>query len=98
MWRSPLAAGLYLLAILTAAAQTSVSTDPVGFTSTSCLSNSDTYVSIPFTRPPEFTGTIQSIAGSTITINGTPGWTTNRYVYAAGTQPNHYYVLLELGG
>lgn len=64
-------------------------TDPVGFTTTSLPGSSDTYVSIPFTRPPEFIGAIQSIAGNVITVSGTPGWTTNQF---AGTQK--YYALI----
>jgi uncharacterized protein (TIGR02597 family) len=75
-----------------------VTTDPVGFTTTPCLSNSDTYLGIPFTRPPEFTGTVRSANANTLTINGTPGWTNNQFVYAAGTQPKHYYLLLGDGG
>ncbi len=79
-------------------AQTSVTTDPVGFTTVSCLANSDTFVAIPFTRPWAFAGAIQSVAGSTITVANNPGWTTNQFVYAAGTQPNHYYALIGAGG
>ena len=79
-------------------AQRSVTTDPVGFTTTSCLGNSDTYLGIPFTRPPEFTSTVQSVNGSTLTINGSPSWTNNQFVYAAGTQPKHYYMLIGNGG
>ena len=78
-------------------AQTSVTTDPVGFTTTSCLGNSDTYLGIPFTRPPEFTGTVQSANADTLTINGTPGWAANQFVYAAGTQPKHYYIVIGNG-
>jgi len=89
---------LYIVVAGTMCAQTSVTTDPVGFTTTSCLSSSDTYVGIPFTRPPEFSGTIQSINGSTITLNGSPGWANNQFVYSQGTQPKHYYVLLGNGG
>ncbi|MGH8092473.1 MAG: TIGR02597 family protein [Chthoniobacterales bacterium] len=74
-------------------AQTVV-TNPVGFTTTSCLSNSDTLVSTPFTRPPAFLGSIASIVGSTLTVSGSPGWATNQFVYVQGTQPNHYYALL----
>jgi len=33
-----------------------------------------------------------------ITVAGTPGWTTNQFAYAAGTQPKHYYVLIGNGG
>src|SRR5437870_12174449 len=79
-------------------AQTSVTTDPVSFATTSCLGNSDTYLGIPFTRLPEFIGTVQSVGTNTLTINGTPGWASNRFVYAAGTQPKHYYVLIGNGG
>lgn len=72
----------------------SVVTDPVGFTTASCLSNSDTLFSIPFTRPQAFVGSVTSIAGSTLTVSGSPGWTTNQFVYAKGSQPNHYYALV----
>ena len=44
------------------AAQVTVATAPVGFTTTSLLGNSDTYASIPFTRSPEFVGGISSAA------------------------------------
>ena len=75
-----------------ATAQT-VATDPVGFTTVSCLGNSDTFVSIPFTRPAEYVGAIASVGANTITVSGTP-WTVNQFVYAAGTQPKRYYVLI----
>src|SRR5438105_12332621 len=76
--------------------QSPVMTDPVGFTTTSLLGNSDSYVSIPFTRPPEFVAGISSAAtsGTTgiITVAGNP-WTPNQFVYG-GTQHNHYYALI----
>src|SRR4029077_542178 len=65
-------------------AQTMLTTDPVGFTTTSCLGNSDTYLGIPFTRPPEFTGTVQPANADTLTVNGAPDWANNQFVYAAG--------------
>jgi len=85
-----------LLAIFAFAslASAQVTTDPVGFTTTSLLSNSDTLVSIPFTRPAEFTGAISSVAGNVITVSGTPGWTSNQFVYNGTTQHNHYYALI----
>ncbi len=79
-----------------ALAQVSVATDPVGFTTISCLANSDTFASIPFTRPSEYIGAIQSVAGSVITVGGAP-WTANQFVYVSGTQPKHYYVLIGPG-
>ena len=42
----------------------SETTDPVGFTSTPSLANSDTLISVPLIRPTEFGGTVQSIGGS----------------------------------
>ena len=81
-----------------APAQTSPTTDPVGITTTSCLGRSDTYVSIPFTRPSEFIGTVRSAGGNILTINGTPGWSNNQFVYAPSSQPKHYYVLIGNGG
>jgi uncharacterized protein (TIGR02597 family) len=92
------ALALYVAVASTMSAQTSVTTDPVGFTTTSCLASSDTYVGIPFTRPPEFSGTIKSTNGNTITLNGSPGWRNNQFLYSPGTQPKHYYVLLGNGG
>ena len=79
---------------LAAAHAESVVTDPVGFTATSCLSNSDTFVSLSFTRPQAFVGAITSITGSTLNVAGSPGWTPNQFVYAPGSQPNHYYALI----
>lgn len=78
-----------------ASAQVTVTTDPVGFTTTTLLGNSDTFVSNPFTRPPEFIGAIQSVSGSTITLVGTP-LTASQFVYG-GTQHNHYYALIGPG-
>jgi uncharacterized protein (TIGR02597 family) len=75
----------------------SITTDPVGFTTTTLLANSDTMISIPFTRPPEFTGVVESIAGNVIRVAGTTGWATNQFVYAVGTQPKTYFVLIGAG-
>lgn len=79
-------------------AQTSVVSQPVGFVTASCLGNSDTLISVPFTRPSEFTGAIQSAAGNIITVSGTPGWTSNQFVYVAGVQPKRFYALIGGGG
>jgi uncharacterized protein (TIGR02597 family) len=78
------------------AGEISVATDPVGISTASLLGNSDTYVSIPFTRAPEFVAAISSAASSgtagIITVAGNP-WTANQLVYG-GTQHNHYYALI----
>ncbi|CAN5545914.1 hypothetical protein BH20VER1_BH20VER1_19990 [soil metagenome] len=70
-----------------------VATDPVGFTTTSLLGNSDSHIAVPFVRPAAFVGGIQSASGTNITVGGSP-WTANQFVYAAGSQPNHYYALI----
>lgn len=87
-------AALVLLAAGTLKATTTVTTQPVGYTTTNCLANSDTIVSLPFTRAPAFIGTVASISGATVTPSGTPGWTEGQFVYQEGTQSNTYYVLL----
>ena len=85
-----------VLLACTSAAQTTATSDPVGFTTTSCLSNSDTIVALPFTRAPEFIGAIQSVSANTITVAGTP-WAASQFVYG-GSQHNHYYALIGSGG
>lgn len=97
-YKVSLAVALCVCSIRATLAQTFVTTDPVGFATTSCLANSDTYLALAFTRPPEFTGTVASVLGSIVTINGTPGWSANQFVYTAATQSKHYYALIGSGG
>ena len=88
----------FLCALLLAVpgnAQTTATSEPVGFTTTSCLSNSDTFVSMPFTRAAEFVGGLSSASGNTITVSGTP-WIANQFVYG-GSQHNRYYALIGNG-
>jgi uncharacterized protein (TIGR02597 family) len=75
-------------------AQTTATTDPVGFTTKNCLANSDTIIGLPVTRTAEYSGSLQSISGNVITMSGSPGWTDNQFVYASGTQPKTYFALL----
>jgi len=77
----------------------SFSSSPVGFTTATCLANSDTLISLPFSRPAEFVGGVASVSGSTLTISGTTGWQNNQFVYGTtlsggGTQHNTYYALI----
>ena len=85
-----------------ASAQVTVTTDPVGFTTTSLLASPstavDSFISNPFTRLPEFIGGISSVSGSTITLIGNP-LTANQFVYlSTPTQHNHYYALIGSAG
>jgi uncharacterized protein (TIGR02597 family) len=81
-------------------AQVTVATDPVGFTTTTLLGSPssavDSFVSIPFTRPPEFIGGIASTTATTITVSGTP-LIASQFKYVQGSQPKHYYVLIGPG-
>jgi uncharacterized protein (TIGR02597 family) len=79
-------------------AQSPLASDPVGIATTTLLGNSDSFISIPFTRSVEFIGGIQSISGNVITVMGAPAWTNNQFVYAAGTQPKNYYLLIGPSG
>ena len=77
----------------------SVTTDPVGVYSIECPANADTRFSIPTTRAPEFTGVVESVqsAPAKIAAKGEPNWATNKFVYAEGSQSNHYYLKFTSG-
>lgn len=79
-----------------------VATDPVGFvqpfstgsSNPNMLANSDTNVSVPFTRPPEFVGATSAATTNTLTVSGSP-WTAHQFQYNAGAnQHNTYYALV----
>ncbi len=57
------------------------------------LANSDTQVSNSFIRPPEFVGATSAATSNTLTVSGSP-FTANQFIYAAGSQPKTYYVLI----
>ncbi len=82
---------------LTTVALGDVFTEPVGFYKVDLLTNSDTYTSVPFTRMPEFHGTVSSIAGNVITVNGNPNWTLNQWATPTANGFYPYYVRLENG-
>lgn len=83
--------------LLAPVAQAQVYSATVGFNTITALGNSDTRFSVPLQRPTAYQGLVQSVAGNVITIQGTPGWTANQYVYAAGTQTDTFYVTLKSG-
>ncbi len=92
------ALSLFLLPATQAFSQTTATTDPVGYTALPLQANSDTVVSIPFTRPAAFVGAIGSISSTngvaTITTASSPGWTAGQYKYGQNTQPNTYYAII----
>lgn len=73
-------------------------TDPVGAIAYQPLALSDTMISLSLHREPAFEGSVASVSGgNVVALNGSPAWTTNQFVYAAGTQPNTYYALIGSG-
>lgn len=90
------ALALLPLLALGAYAQTAT-TNPVGFVKLTELAASDTIVSAPLERASEFHGLVASVSGSTITVQGTTGWTADQFLYAAGTQPKTYFVRFVSG-
>ena len=70
---------------------------PAGFYRIDCLGNSDTVVSIPFTRPEAAFALMESIAvvevtNAMVTVQGSPGWLVDQFVYVSGTQSNTYHL------
>lgn len=65
----------------------------------SCLSNSDTIVSIPFQRAPAYMGLIQAVDNTldTITISNNPSFAAGEFVYQVGVQSNHYFAYISSG-
>ena len=75
-------------------------TSPVfGVYKVDCPADSDTYIGIPATRTPEFSGVVEGIqtANFKIVAKGEPQWAANKFVYSAGSQPNHYYLKFTSG-
>ncbi len=74
--------------------------DPLGGMVIPIKGNSDTRISIPFSRPVVFEARIQSYAGNQITAPGAPGWADNQFVYgdADSLDTTHTYYLVFLSG
>jgi uncharacterized protein (TIGR02597 family) len=71
--------------------------NPAGYVKLSLLGNSDSFVSLPFICPGATRAIVESVSGNVITVSGAPGWTANQFVYASGTQSNHYYACFVSG-
>ena len=74
----------------------SVTTDPVGYVTKELLPASDNYFAPLFDRPAVFVGTIESVNGSDLTLNGA-SFDASQLIYAAGTQPNTYFIRITSG-
>ncbi len=78
-------------------AQSTVSTNPVGFVTVAVPAQSDAVLAVPLHRSSVFKGTIQSMAGSTLTVVGNPDWTANQFVQALPGQTDTFGVLIATG-
>lgn len=90
---------LATISALVASSALAATTDPVGFVSTTVPANSDAVLAVPLNRASVFKGMIQTISGSTVTVAGTPAWTTapQQFVQALPTQINTYAIQLASG-
>ena len=84
-----------LLASASAYGQTEAKTTPVGYVSLGNTSggnavpaNTDVAVSVPLANPTEFAGIVASVTSTTLTVSGSPGWSTNKWAPNAAT-PYH---------
>ncbi|MCF7762221.1 MAG: TIGR02597 family protein [Verrucomicrobia bacterium] len=68
-----------------------------GFYRLPLLGNSDTRVSIPFSRPEAAFAVVVSTANNVMTVRGAPPWTADQWVYQAGVQTNSYYLQIRSG-
>ncbi|MGD1020654.1 MAG: TIGR02597 family protein [Verrucomicrobiia bacterium] len=71
--------------------------EPTGSLSLTLLANSDTFVSIPFTTAPLFCGTVQSVSGNAVTVQGAPAWATGQWSQMTGNGYFPNYVVLTSG-
>ena len=78
-------------------AMAEIASDPAGFCKLTFLGNSDTIISMPFSRPTAASVTVSSISNNVVEVRGTPNWTADQFVYAAGIQSNTHYLRFESG-
>ena len=74
------AAALVAAGLVSANAQTTAYTDPVGYDSEDCPGGSDTRISVPFTQKPAFVGQATAVSGTTLTHGGSVTLTGSNYV------------------
>ena len=75
----------------------SIVSEYAGLLRVTCLGNSDTYLSNPFTRPPAELGAVTSVNGNLVQLRGPAAWQANQWVYASVTQSNTYFLLIRSG-
>ncbi|WP_269539831.1 TIGR02597 family protein [Cerasicoccus fimbriatus] len=90
----------FLAASSLAITANAATTDPMGGMVIPVKGESDTRISVPFSRAVTFEGRIDSISGSTLTILGSPSWDDGEFLYgdADSSDPaNTYYAVFLTG-
>jgi uncharacterized protein (TIGR02597 family) len=78
-------------------AQTTATTDPVGFITLNVSGASDNAMSVPMVRDAAFAGAVNgSITANSFTVTGA-AWTADQFVFNSTTQPNTYYCEFATG-
>ena len=91
----PLLFSLTAIAMLPSSAET-IRSKPMGMVKITSKKDSDLPFSIPLDRRPDYAGSALRVSGNEITVSGTP-FTASQFVYAAGSQPNTYFMLVRSG-
>jgi uncharacterized protein (TIGR02597 family) len=71
--------------------------ESAGYSQVTLLGNSDTLLSVPYTRPGVLLESVGSVSANVITVSGTPAWTPNQFVYSSPTQTNTYFARFVTG-
>jgi uncharacterized protein (TIGR02597 family) len=80
-------------------AQTTATTTPVGYITYTVPAESDANISVPLSRPVEFSGVVSSISANTVTVSGTPFTTAPpQFVYDPSESKFNTYYLEVLSG
>ncbi len=81
-------------------AQTTATTDPVGFVTQALAANADSYIYIPFKRNPDFAGATAgavSGAGNNVITAASSSWTVDQFAVNATNFKPRYYALIRSG-
>lgn len=82
-------------------AQTTVTTDPVGFVTVTCLGNSDTFVSTPLHQAAVFQGAVDSVTGGNVLNIANAAFTADAYngthyvLVASGSKSGMWYAVSD---
>jgi uncharacterized protein (TIGR02597 family) len=68
-----------------------------GFYRLPLAGNSDTIISMPFTRPAAGFAVVLNVSGNVVQVQGAPLWNANQWTYLSGVQSNTYYMLVRSG-